>query len=371
MDWELLHRRMTSGESGPWWLSGLRGVASGLSWLYGLGAGAKNLGYDLGLSKPKRLPAPVIGVGNLAVGGTGKTPLVMAIVQALQKLELPAAVLSRGYGGVGATATKGVTWVCRDGQTLLGADVAGDEPLLLARRLQVPVAVGPERFVVGSAVLAELGPRVLVGDDLFQHRRLHRDLDIVCLDAADPMAGGLMPRGRLREPMTGLRRAHAVVLTRAGDAEATAKTRAWLRSFWGTGPVLTCRHKIGGLIRHQGKAVGPSELKGRPVLAFCGLARPESFKAGLGEFGFQVNGIEAFPDHYPFTPEDMARLWQKTADLGAAALVCSEKDQVRLPAVLPPEMELWVTQLELEFDQGTNALEDLIAWGLKRWEARA
>lgn len=370
MDWEALHRRMTSEEPGPWWLTSLRGVASGLSWLYGLGANAKNLSYDLGLSKSRRLPAPMIGVGNLAVGGTGKTPLVMALVQALQRLGLPSAIVSRGYGGVGATATKGVTWVSRGGGALLGADVAGDEPLLLARRLAVPVAVGPERYEVGRAVLDELGPHVLVGDDLFQHRRLHRDLDIVCMDAADPMAGGLLPRGRLREPMTGLRRAQAVVLTRAVDPEATAQTRAWLRSFWGPGPVLTSRHKIGGLIRHQGRDVSAGELKGRPVLAFCGLARPDSFRSGLEEFGFQVLGLEAFPDHYPFSAADMARLWQQAADLGAAALVCSEKDQVRLPGGLPPEMELWVTQLELEFDQGSLALEALLAWGLKRWEAR-
>jgi tetraacyldisaccharide 4'-kinase len=371
VDWETLHRRMTSQDRGPWWLSGLRGIASGLSVLYGLGANLKNLGYDLGLFQPKRLSAPVIGVGNLAVGGTGKTPLVMALVQALQRLGLPAAIVSRGYGGVGATATKGVTWVSRDGEILVGADVAGDEPLLLARRLNIPVAVGPERFVVGDAILTELGARVLVGDDLFQHRQLHRDMDIVCLDAADPLAGGLLPRGRLREPISGLRRAHAVVLTRAIDPEATAHARAWLRSFWGNGPVLTCRHKIGGLIRHQGNAVGPGELKGRPVLAFCGLARPDSFKAGLEEFGFQVHGLEAFPDHYPFAMEDVARLWRKAADMGAAALVCSEKDQVRLPAGLPPEMEIWVTQLELDFDHGPNVLENLLAWGLKRWEARA
>jgi tetraacyldisaccharide 4'-kinase len=370
MDWENLHRRMTSGDAGPWWLSGLRGFASGLSWLYGLGAGAKNAAYDLGLSQPRRLPAPVIGVGNLAVGGTGKTPLVMAIVRALQRLGLPCAIVSRGYGGVGATATKGVTWVSMGDEILVGAEVAGDEPLLLAERLSVPVAVGPDRYEVGSAVLDELGLHVLVGDDLFQHRRLHRDLDIVCMDASDPTAGGVLPRGRLREPMTGLRRARAVVLTRAIDPKTAAQTRAWLRSFWGPNPVLVSRHKIGGLIRHQGGGVGPGELKGRPVLAFCGLARPDSFRAGLEEFGLQVLGLEAFPDHYPFTAEDMARLWQQAADLGAAALVCSEKDQVRLPAGLPPEMELWVTQLELEFDQGPFALDALLAWGLKRWEAR-
>ncbi len=370
MDWEALHRRMTSNDAGPWWLAGLRGVASGLAWLYGLGAGAKNQAYDLGLAKPRRLPAPVIGVGNLAAGGTGKTPLVMALVQALKRLGLPAAIVSRGYGGVGATATKGVTWVSRGDGALTGAEVAGDEPLLLAKRLAAPVAVGPDRYQVGRAVLAELGPRVLVGDDLFQHRRLHRDMDIVCLDAADPLAGGLLPRGRLREPLSGLRRAQAVVLTRAVDPAACARTRAWLRSFWGPGPVLSCRHKLCGIIRHQGGAVGAGELRGRPVLAFCGLARPDSFKAGLEQFGFQVLGVEAFADHYPFSSADLSGLWRQAAEMGAAALVCSEKDQVRLPAGLPSEMEIWVTQLELEFDEGPLALEALLAWGLKRWEAR-
>jgi len=371
VDWEALHRRVTNAEAGPWWLEALRGAARGFSWLYGLGAGAKNLAYDLGACKPRRLPAPVIGVGNLAAGGTGKTPLVMALVKALMALDLPAAVISRGYGGVGAAAVKGVTWVSRGGEVLAKPEIAGDEPLLLAKSLGVPVAVGPDRHEVGATLLKELGPRVLVGDDLFQHRRLHRDLDIVCLDASDPLAGGLLPRGRLREPAAGLRRAQAVVLTRASEPEAAARTRAWLRSFWGPGPVLACRHRLEGLSRRGGQEVGPGELRDRPVLAFCGLASPQSFREGLEGIGLRVLDLQAFPDHYPFTPADLEGLWQRAAELGAAALVCSEKDEVRLPQALPPEMEIWITRLGLEFAEGPRALEALVAWGLRHWEAGA
>ncbi len=367
MDWQALHDLVTSGRPGPWWLPGLRGAARGLAWLYGLGAGAKNLAYDLGLAGPRRLPAPVIGVGNLAVGGTGKTPLVVALVRALTRLGLPAAVISRGYGG---QAGGGVTWVSRGGRLLAGAAQVGDEPVLLAQELGVPVAVGPDRWEVGRLVLREMGPRVLVADDLFQHRRLHRDLDIVCLDAGDPLAGGLLPRGRLREPAAGLRRAQAVVLTRADDPEATARTRAWLRSFWGPGPVLACCHRISGLRRRGGGPVGAGEVRGRPVLAFCGLARPDSFRQGLEQLGLEVRDLEAFPDHHRFTPGEMAGLWRRAAEVGAAALVCSQKDEVRLPPGLPAGMELWVSELELEFAEGPHCLEALIAWGLKRWGPR-
>ncbi|MCA1905372.1 MAG: tetraacyldisaccharide 4'-kinase [Desulfarculus sp.] len=370
LDLAALHALAASGRPGPWWLGVLRAGLRGAAGLYGLGAGGKNLLYDLGLRKPRRLPAPVIGVGNLVAGGTGKTPLVMAVVRALWGLGLPAAVISRGYGA--AAGRGGVTWVSRGHGPLVDAQRAGDEPLLLARRLPAPVAAGPDRWEVGRAVLAQCGPRVLVCDDLFQHRRLHRDLDLVALDAARPLGNGhLLPAGHLREPAAGLRRAGALVLTRADDAAAVDQDRRWLRSFWGPGPVLACRHRLAGLDDAQGQPLPEADRRGKPVLAFCGLADPDQFAAGLTRAGLAVLDLAGFPDHHFFTPAELGDLWRRAAALGAAALVCSEKDWVRLPAELPPGPPLWVTRLELEFAPDQPDLASVLAWGLSAWRAGA
>ncbi|MFZ5587746.1 MAG: tetraacyldisaccharide 4'-kinase [Thermodesulfobacteriota bacterium] len=365
-----LHSLVTSEADRPWWLRPLRGAAIAGSWLYGLGAGAKNLAYDLGLARPRRLPAPVIGVGNLTAGGSGKTPLTMAVVQALARLGLPAAVISRGHGG--RAERGGVTWVSLGDGPLADAREAGDEPALMARRLDAPVAAGPDRHAVGRAVLGRCGGRVLVADDLFQHRRLHRDLDLVAMDAAHPLGNRrMLPAGWLREPAAGLRRATAVILTRAEDPQATDAARRWLRGFWGAGPVLACRHVLAGIDDAQGAPLPPYAWRGQPVLAFCGLADPGQFFAGLERAGLLVIDRQGFADHHPFSAQELTGLWRRAAGQGVAAMVCSEKDRARLPENLPAGSPLWVTRLELEFVEGPQALERLLAWGLAGWGKRA
>lgn len=365
-----LHALVVSRASRPAWLPPLRGGAIAGSWLYGLGATAKNLAYDLGLAKPRRLPAPVIGVGNLTAGGSGKTPLTMAVVNALTNLGLPAAVISRGHGG--RAAKGGVTWVSLGDGPLVDAREAGDEPVLLARRLRAPVAAGPDRHAVGLALLRRCGGRVLVADDLFQHRRLRRDLDLAVMDAARPLGNGrLLPAGPLREPAAGLRRAHAVILTRAEDEAAADATRRWLRGFWGAGPVLSCCHVLAGLDDARGEPLPAGAWRGQPVLAFCGLADPGQFFAGLTRAGLVVIDRAAFSDHHYFSAAELAALWQRAAGLGVAALACSEKDRARLPEALPPGPPLWTTRLELEFAEGSSALERLLAWGLANWGREA
>jgi tetraacyldisaccharide 4'-kinase len=360
-----IFQRLSAPEAGPPWLRGLRGLARVASGLYGLGVRVRNLVHDRCPQMARYLPVPVVGVGNLTVGGTGKTPLVMEVVASLTRLGLPSAVISRGYG---RQAGQGIGWVSLGQGPLLTASQAGDEPVLLARRLQVPVAVGADRHAVGREVVHRTGMRVLVGDDLFQHRSLHRDLDLVALDARHPLGNGrLLPAGPLREPAFALRRAQAVVLTRADDQEATGRTRAWLRSFWGSGPVLSCRHHLRGLAAPGGRLLAGEELKGRPVLAFCGLAQPEGFARALRGLGLLLLDFRSFGDHHPYTSSEIAALWAQAKTLGAQALVTSEKDEARLPAVLPLDMDLWVTRLELEFDQGPRALDEVLAWGLAPW----
>ncbi|CAO0823284.1 Tetraacyldisaccharide 4'-kinase [Desulfarculales bacterium] len=360
-----LFQRLCAEEPGPLWLRGLARAASGL---YGLGARARNLVYDLRPQAARYLPVPVVGVGNLTVGGTGKTPLVIEVVASLTRLGLPSTVISRGYG---RQSGQGMAWVSLGQGPLLTATQAGDEPVLLARRLDVPVAVGADRYAVGREVVHHTGMRVLVGDDLFQHRGLHRDLDLVALDARRPLGNGrLLPAGPLREPISGLRRAQAVVLTRAEDPEATRRTRAWLRSFWGRGPVLACRHRLRGLTAPDGRLLSGRELKGRAVLAFCGLAQPEGFARSLRDLGLLLLDFRSFGDHHPYTSSEIAALWAQAKTLGAQALVTSEKDEVRLPAVLLLDIELWVSRLALEFEEGAGALDEVLAWGLAPWRRR-
>ncbi|MCF8117882.1 MAG: tetraacyldisaccharide 4'-kinase [Desulfarculaceae bacterium] len=365
--YEALWRRMAGDEPGPAWLGALRGAASAASGLYAAGAWLDQAPYDLGLRKQKRLPVPVVGVGNLAVGGTGKTPLVMAVVQALGELGLPAGVISRGYG-----RKESKPLLVSDGSEIMAdAAAAGDEPVLLARRLGVPVAVGARRHEAGRLLLERCGPRVLVGDDLFQHRELHRDLNLLALDAADPLAGGrLLPRGRLRETAGAMARADAVVLTRARDAEqgrVAAERRAWRLE---GKPVLSCAHQITGMDDALGQGAGPEDWQGAAVLAFCGLAAPESFRAALSEAGLTVLELKSFGDHHRFTPAEVSRLWDRAQTLSARALVCSGKDAVRLPGDLPPDAAIWSSRLDLRFHQGPGSLAGLLARALDAWEPR-
>ncbi len=365
---EALWARVAGDEPGPAWLGALRGAATAASGLYGLGVWLDQGSYDLGLRKVRRLPAPVIGVGNLAVGGTGKTPLTMAVVRALKHLGLPAGVISRGYG-----RKESAPLLVGDGKTMFAdAAAAGDEPVLLARWSGAPVAVGASRYQAGHLLLQRCGPRVLVGDDLFQHRSLHRDLNLLALDANDPLAGGrLLPRGRLREPASALARADAVVLTRAAGPEQARLARERLAWRLGDKPVLSCGHVITGMDEATGQGPKPEDWRGAPVLAFCGLAAPASFRSALSDAGLTVLDLVSFGDHHRFSPEEISRLWARAATLSARALVCSAKDAVRLPAELPPDAAIWSTRLGLKFYEGPRALAGLVSCALAGWEPAA
>lgn len=365
---EVLWRRILGDEPGPAWLGALRAGATVASGLYGAGVWLNNTAFELGFKPSRCLPVPVIGVGNLAVGGTGKTPLTMAVVRALQELGLPTGVISRGYGRQGKQPL-----LVSDGERILAnADQAGDEPLLLARRLGVPVAVGASRYQAGLLLLKRCGSRVLVGDDLLQHRALYRDLNLVALDAADPLAGErLLPRGRLREGPEALKRAHAVVLTRVRDAAQARLARESLAWRLGNKPVFACRYVLEGLEDAQGRALEDEAWQGEPVYAFCGLARPESFRQSLRQAGLTVLGLESFGDHHRFTTAEIAGLWQRAQTLSARALVCSGKDAVRLPAGLPGDIPVWSTRLALEFLEGPRALPRLLGHALAGWGGAA
>jgi len=279
--------------------------------------------YDRGLLARTRLGSPVVSVGNIAVGGRGKTPLVELVAALLRDAGRPVAVLSRGYGG----SFRGECLIVSDGrQVAAEAAVAGDEPVMLARALPgVVVAIGRDRAAVGRRVEQSFGPRIHVLDDGFQHLRLRRDLDLVCVDA-DDLRQRPLPAGALRERPSALRRADLVAL--GGDDEATAAAAAAeLVRRLGAGRVLRVRREARGFESPEGAAVAAPL---RPWL-LTGIARPERVARDLALQGLTIAGHDAFADHHAFRREELAAVWRRAEEAGADAVVTTAKDAVRLP----------------------------------------
>jgi tetraacyldisaccharide 4'-kinase len=269
---------------------------------------------------------PVVSVGNLTVGGTGKTPMVAWLARQLRKEGRHPAVLSRGYRG---TAGRGPLLVS-DGSAapLVGPERCGDEPFLLARSLPgTVVLVGSERRA--AAVEARsLGADVLLLDDGFQHRALARDLDLVLLDSRSPFGNGrLLPAGTLREPPSSLARADMIILTRSRPGERFPEIEREIRTHNESAPILSAGHRRTGFVDADGDPAPPPSK----AVAFCGIGSPDAFAVDLESEPVEVVAFQRFRDHHPFTEED----WDSLVRLALrheAALVTTEKDLVRLPA---------------------------------------
>lgn len=320
---------------------------------YALATRLRNAAFDRGLARIQRLPCRVICVGNLTLGGTGKTPTVLWLAELLLAAGRRVAVISRGYGGAGGVR------VVSDGRSLLaGWQAAGDEPVLLASRLAgVPVVVGADRVAAGRLALEEFGSELLLLDDGFQHRRLHRDGDLVLLDAADPFGGGrLFPRGRLREDPRALRRAHAVLVTRAESGPAEP-IRERLRRIAPALPVAWGVHRPAGLVDcRSGELSEAGRLRGLRLVALAGIARPESFRQSLERAGLPPAGFLAYPDHHPYGPADLAEVARMARGCRAEGLVTTEKDAVRLAGRIPEGLPAYALRIRLEIREGLEGL---------------
>jgi tetraacyldisaccharide 4'-kinase len=289
---------------------------------FGALAAARVAAYRRGLLARARLAGPVVSVGNLGVGGSGKTPVVARVALILRDSGLPVSILSRGYGG----SHRGDALVVSDGDRVLAAAAeAGDEPVMLARALPgVVVAVGRRRDVVGRHVEERFGRRVHVLDDGFQHMRLERDLDILCLDVRD-LDDRPLPAGRLRERPSAAARADVVLLTRleaASEAEISA-----LEARLGPERTLRVARRVAGWLTAEGQPTSP------PARAFllAAIARPERFEADVRGCGVAVVGRSFFRDHHRFGADELATVAGRARDAGAEAVVTTAKDAVRLP----------------------------------------
>jgi tetraacyldisaccharide 4'-kinase len=293
--------------------------------------------YRRGLLPRHRLAGPVVSVGNLGVGGSGKTPVVEAIARLLRDKGEPVAILSRGYRG----RFSGDALVVSDGSSVLAtAAEAGDEPVMLARALPgVVVAVGRRRDVVGRAVEARFGRRVHVLDDGFQHLRLERDLDVVCLDVRD-LEDQPLPAGRLRERPAALSRADLVLLTRL-EAASEAELRA-LETRLGPERTLRVERRVTGCTTLAGAAAE------RPARAFvlAAIARPERLERDVASLGGAIAGRAFFRDHHAWSAAELAAVARDARAAGADAIVTTAKDAVRLEGAPLPELPLVVLHIE-------------------------
>jgi tetraacyldisaccharide 4'-kinase len=308
----------------------------------------RNWGYDRGWLRVHRVPVPVVSVGNLTVGGTGKTPMVEWVARWCRRRAKRVVILSRGYGQI-----QGLN----------------DEGRVLEENLpDVPHLQDPDRVRSAGVAVEQLEAELLLLDDGFQHRRLARDLDIVLLDALEPWGlRRLLPRGLLREPAESLWRADVVVLSRAdlippierSAIRAGAERRAGLLRW------VEARHAPLGLIDSEGEVVPLVEIAGRPVAAFCGIGNPEGFRRTLLPLCGSLLDLRIFPDHHDYVASDVESLAAWAQRLGADLVLTTQKDLVKLRCARLGPASLRAVKIGLEILTGDDVMEDALACLLK------
>lgn len=317
------------------------------SWLY---RGLASTSYTWEVRKRRRLPCLVVSIGNLTVGGTGKTPLTIWLGRWLRQQKWRVAVLSRGYGG---QRRDGLCVVSNGDGPLYTWSEIGDEPYLLAQELPgIPILVGKDRFASGQHARQHFGTQVIILDDGFQHYRLARDLDIVLIDATNPFGqGALLPRGILREPLRALQRADAVVLTRVELAQdtlgdVTGRIRRWAPDV----PIYHLRTIVQAVWEGDTQLCrGAASLHCRRVVAFAGIGNPQAFAATLTQLGYDVVALVVFPDHHPYTERDWRAIIDVVHRYEADGLVTTTKDRVRLPPSWQALVPLYTIRIEVTF----------------------
>lgn len=329
-----------------------------LSGLYSLAQRMRELMYRYGIFKTVRLPRPVVSIGNLTVGGTGKTPVAAYISRFLLAQGYRVAVLSRGYGG----SLEGSTCVVSDGSTImLGAAECGDEPYLLAATVPgLMVVIGTDRYAAGQLAMQQFSPDIFLLDDGFQHLRLHRDLNILLMDFSRPLGNGwTLPGGLLRESSAAARRADMIIFTRAAEgSQITYNTHGI--------PVCISSHTMVDLLPLGGTGAIPfSACRGHALVAFAGIADPESFFDGLRKMGLNPVQTFIFPDHADYNQERCNSLAEAMRTNNADFFVTTEKDGVKLGGFSKEYADrTLLVRLDLEIDtpdELKSMLTDLLA----------
>lgn len=317
-----------------WFLAGIWRVAS-----------ARDRRAKLG--RRKTLPVPVISVGNITAGGTGKTPVTIELLRAFQSVA--PAVLTRGHGRCAQDIV-----VVRPGDHALPIDLTGDEAQLYMRTGIAGVGIASERFEAGEALLAEFTPGLFFLDDGFQHLQLARSFDLVLIDALDPFGRGyLLPLGRLREPLDGLKRASAFIITHSLQAPSTVGIESALRRYNPEAPVFKAYTRAERWADAEGTSYDLGHFVDTPAVAFCGLGNPETFWRSLDSVGLHPIERHDYGDHHRYTPTEIRRLTRHAIQIGADVLLTTAKDSVNLPAgfeILISPLKLYWLEIRVEFE---------------------
>ncbi len=363
----------------------LRFLLIPLSWLYTASVQLRNILYTRGVFKARRLPCRVISVGNIVVGGTGKTPAVIVIAEHLQREGMRVAILLRGY----KRCVREKVTIVSDGEKVCASPIeSGDEADMMAKHLSgVPIIVGKRRYLTGQVALERFKVDVLLLDDGFQHRQLARDVDILTIPATHPFGSPkkLLPAGTLREPPTALRRADLILLTHADTPNISAHAKKVVKGLAPNAPVLESIHQPTHLyplaISSQQSAISmkPSlpteteirdpkaiptdikELKGKRVIAVCGIGNPDAFVATLMRCSVASVELLAFPDHHVYTEADKQRI--DTAFQAAAAdlIVTTQKDEQKLARFVDNwKLPIVVLAVALVITDGDEMLTDVL-----------
>jgi len=334
------------------------------SWLYECVVVLRNLLFDWKMFAAERIGVPVISVGNITTGGTGKTPVVRLIAEMLLGKNIHTAIVSRGYG----RRTEGLVEVSNGTTLEATAENAGDEAFELAMQLPKASVVVDEERVRGARYAAEkLNAQVVVLDDGFQHRALHRDLDIVLIDAAhSPFGMAMLPAGHRRDTLRSLKRADAVLITKVTSIANIVKLKDEIGRCT-KAKIFSSSIAVTAFRRAKTRfSVDLNSVKGKQAVAFCGIAQPESFKNILEELGIRVSSMLAFQDHHPFTESDIRRIIAEQEKYKAEYIITTEKDLARLSSSdLSEHYPLFCVEIEVTIHQ-EREWNELIDSGLGR-----
>lgn len=328
--------------------------------------------YEAGYLAPRRLSRPVLSVGNITLGGTGKTPLVEMLAGWLRDEGYDVAVLTRGYGRAGRGRV--VLRCGPEGLPARAAEEAGDEPAMLARRVPgVSVVVDEDRYAAGVWAERELDPDVFLVDDGFQHLRLARDMNLLVIDATDPFGGGEMPPfGRLREPILGMRRATAVVVTRADRPFDDAMVRSVIGHVCGQeAPVFYVYHDVAGLRPIGGGALAaPYSFRRKRAAVLAAVGNPSVLLGDLDHVGIEVVSETLHRDHHAYTQRDVDAAVVAARAAGADVVIVTAKDAVKLESLDLSAMPFYVLEIELKSEQEalikSHALKAVFKFGKHR-----
>ncbi|TWT77545.1 Tetraacyldisaccharide 4'-kinase [Posidoniimonas polymericola] len=339
MNEQFFHQLVSGKRRGPA-AALLRAGLWGGQWPYRAAVSLRNRRFDKDSDAVARVSVPVISIGNLTVGGTGKTPMVKWVARYLREAAVRVAIVSRGYG-----AEQGAV---------------NDEAIELEQSLpDVPHLQDPDRVASARIAIEELETQLILMDDGFQHRRLGRDLDIVLLDATCPFGHGhLLPRGLLREPVGSLRRADVICLTRADLVDESERRAIKATALKQAPQALWCEatHAPQRLISSEGREQTLATLDGTRVAAFCGIGNPAAFRRTLESLGCKLAAWREFPDHHRYTREDIDQVAVDAA--GADLVVCTHKDLAKVQSEILGNRPLWALEIAMQWLSGEQQLAE-------------